>query len=296
VVRLRFTDSERDRTVGQFGPRAAAGHDRRYGTARPSGLAFGYAGLVRIWMLIGLLFVAACGPDTAETGPPNVLVAASANLDRAIPQLMEAFEAETGVQAVVSLGSTSNLTQQIENGAPFDVFLSADASHIDGLIASRIANAESRRVYARGRLVLWTVADSPLEITGPDVLLAPGVRFISIANPQFAPYGIAAYEALERLGYAERLKDKLVYGQSISMAHQYAASGNADIAITALSLAIDAGGKWVELDLALYSPIEQTLAVLSNAPHEQPARAFAEFLLGVEAQAILEKFGYAAGD
>lgn len=247
-------------------------------------------------MLVGLLCVAACGSTTTETEDRTVLVAAAANLDRAIPQLVAAFEAETGIQAVVSLGSTANLTQQIANGAPFDLFLSADTAQIDKLIGSRMADGASKRVYARGRLALWTLADSPLELDGPDVLVSSDVDFISIANPKFAPYGAAAYEALENLGYAERLKDKIVYGQSISMAHQYASSGNADVSITALSLALDTDGHWLELDGALYKPIEQAMAVMTGAPHEDSARAFAEFLMGSDAQTILEKFGYGAGD
>lgn len=247
-------------------------------------------------MLVGLLCVAACGSNTTESEDRTVLVAAAANLDRAIPQLVAAFEAETGIQAVVSLGSTANLTQQVANGAPFDLFLSADTAQIDKLIESRIADGASKRIYARGRLALWTLADSPLELAGADVLVSPDIEFISIANPKFAPYGAAAYEALENLGYAEQLKDKIVYGQSISMAHQYASSGNADVAITALSLALDSGGRWVELDSSLYKPIEQALAVMSGAPHDDSARAFADFLVGPNAQTILAKFGYGAGD
>jgi molybdate transport system substrate-binding protein len=257
---------------------------------------FGYAGLVRNWMLVGLLCVAACGSDTTESETPTVLVAAAANLDRAIPQLVAAFEAETGIQVVVSLGSTANLTQQIANGAPFDLFLSADTAQIDKLIGSRIADGASKRIYAQGRLALWTPTASTLELDGTAVLVSPDVEFISIANPKFAPYGAAAFEALENLGYATQLKDKIVYGQSISMAHQYASSGNADIAITALSLALDANGRWLELDSALYKPIEQGMVVMAGAPHKDSARQFAEFLRGSNAQAILAKFGYGAGD
>lgn len=251
---------------------------------------------MRAALLAGLLLVAACGSETSDSEAPSVLVAASANLDRAMPRLVEAFEEETGIQAIVSLGSTSNLTQQIEHGAPFDIFLSADTAHIDELIVSQFAESDSRYIYARGLLALWTLSDSPIELTGPEALLDPGVRFVSIANPGFAPYGAAAFEVLERLGYDEHLTDKIVYAQSISMAHQYAASGNADIAITALSLAVDSDGRWVEVDRSLYRPIEQALAVLSNAPHVQSAQAFASFLAGAEAQAILGRFGYEAGD
>lgn len=251
---------------------------------------------MRIALLAGLLLVAACGSETSDSEAPSVLVAASANLNRAMPQLVEAFEEETGIQTVVSLGSTANLTQQIEHGAPFDVFLSADSAHIDRLIASRFAESDSRYIYARGLLALWTLSNSPIELRGPEALLDPGVRFVSIANPGFAPYGAAAFEVLERLGYDELLTDKIVYAQSISMAHQYAASGNADIAITALSLAVDSDGTWTEVDRSLYSPIEQTLAVLSHAPHADSAHAFAAFIAGAEAQAVLGRFGYEAGD
>jgi len=210
--------------------------------------------------------------------------------------LVEDFESSSGVKAVVSLGSSSNLTQQIENGAPFDVFLSADAAHVDKLIAGGFVEPESEYVYARGRLALWARQESPLQLTGPEALIDPSVKYISIANPAFAPYGMAAEQALDRLGYQAQLKGKIVYAQNISMTQQYAASGNADIAVTALSLTTDSDGKSYELDAALYEPIEQALAVLVTALHKDSANRFAAYMKGPQAGAILEEFGYGPGD
>jgi len=246
--------------------------------------------------LAGLLALAAFGCGGSGEQGESVIVAAASNLDRAIPRLVEDFEAVSGLKAVVSLGSTSNLTQQIENGAPFDVFLSADAAHIDTLITGGFAEPESKYIYARGRLALWTRQESPLELTGPEALLDPSVKYVSIANPGFAPYGIAADQALDRLGYSDQLKGKIVYAQNIGMTQQYAASGNADIAVTALSLTKDSDGKSYELDAALYDPIEQALAVLVTALHKDAASEFAAYMKGSRAQTILDEFGYGPGD
>lgn len=246
--------------------------------------------------LAGLLLLAAFGCGGSSESGESVIVAAASNLDRAIPRLVEDFEAASGLKAVVSLGSTSNLTQQIENGAPFDVFLSADAAHVDTLIAGGFAEPDSKYVYARGRLALWARAESPLQLTGPEALLDSSVKYVSIANPGFAPYGIAAEQALERLGYSDRLKGKLVYAQNVSMTQQYAASGNADIAVTALSLTKDSDGKSYELDAALYDPIEQALAVLVTSLHKDAANRFAVYMRDSRARTILDEFGYGPGD
>lgn len=251
---------------------------------------------MRSWALVGVLILAACGCADSEAPDPTVVIAAAANLDRAIPRLVEGFEEASGVKAVVSLGSTSNLTQQIENGAPFDLFLSADTAHVDKLIDGGFADAASKRIYARGKLVLWIGPQSTLSLTGPEALLDPSVRFISMANPKFAPYGTAAMEVLDKLGYHEELTGKIVHAQSVSMAQQYAASGNVEIAMTALSLAIGSDGKWLELDSSLHQPIAQALAVVSRAPHKDLALQFVAYLNGPAGQAVLAEFGYTAGD
>jgi molybdate transport system substrate-binding protein len=244
----------------------------------------------------GLLLLAAFGCGGPSEAPEAVIVAAASNLDRAIPRLVEDFEASSGLKAVVSLGSTSNLTQQIENGAPFDIFLSADVAHVDKLIADGFAEPDSKHVYVRGRLALWARKDTALDLSGPEALLDPSVKYVSMANPGFAPYGIAAQQALDRLGYSDQLKGKIVYAQSISMTQQYAASGNADIAVTALALATESDGKTYQLDDALYEPIEQALAVLVTALHKDSAYRFAAYMNEPRARAILNEFGYGPGD
>ena len=251
---------------------------------------------MRRFYLAGLLLVATFGCGGTNEATEAVIVAAASNLDRAIPRLVEDFEVSSGLKAVVSLGSTSSLTQQIENGAPFDVFLSADAAHIDTLIAGGFAEADSKYIYAQGLLALWAREDALLELGGPEALLDPSVKYVSMANPAFAPYGIAAEQALDRLGYREQLKGKIVYAQNISLTQQYAASGNADIALTALSLATGSDGKVYELDAALYEPIEQALAVLVTALHKESAYRFAAYMGDSRARAILKEFGYGPGD
>lgn len=246
--------------------------------------------------LAGLLVLTSFGCGGSSEPGESVIVAAASNLDRAIPRLTADFEASSGLKAVVSLGSTSNLTQQIENGAPYDIFLSADAAHVDKLIAGGFAEPASKYVYGRGRLALWTRQESPLALTGPEILLDPSVKYVSIANPGFAPYGAAAEQALARLGYSDRLKGKIVYAQSVGMTQQDAESGSADIAVTALSLTKGSDGKSYELDAALHDAIEQTLAVLVTARHKDSANRFAAYLKEPRAQAILDEFGYGPGD
>jgi molybdate transport system substrate-binding protein len=218
-------------------------------------------------------------------------VAAAANLTKALDELDQAFRAESGIPVVPTYGATAQLTQQIENGAPIDVFLGADTTHVDQLITKGVAEPGSRAVYARGRLAIW--APQRADISSLQDLASPGVKTIGCAKPELAPYGAAAVQALQRAGLWEKVEPKLVYAQSISAAKQFADSGNAAASFTALSLVIVSGGHHVDVDQKLYDPIDQALCIVKASAHPAESRRFRDFLLGTAATEILTKYGYA---
>jgi molybdate transport system substrate-binding protein len=242
-------------------------------------------------------FLAGCASSRPDH--PSITVAAAANLVNAFETLARDFTRDSGTQVVLSFGSTAQLAQQIENGAPFDVFAAADTEHLDRLIAKGLIQPQSRRVYARGRLVLYTPPDSSIRELSD--LISSGVTFVSIAKPDYAPYGRAAVEALQSSGLWERLEPKVVYSQSVLMAKQLVDSGNASAGFVALSLVQrsepTAGqARWVEVDPALFSPIEQALGVVSESRNLAEAKRFAAFVAGPAGQETLQQFGYQAGD
>ena len=228
-----------------------------------------------------------CGVAT-QAVPPELHVAAASNLGRTLANLGAAFSTATGVQVVPSLGATAQLASQIENGAPFDLFLSADLEHVDSLVKTGAALPESRAIYARGRLAVWT-AGKP---TPRDARGLAEARIIAIAKPELAPYGAAAVEALHKLGYWDRLQSRVVYASSVSTAKQYADTGNADAAFTALSLVIAEPGHYFVIEETLHRPLDQALCIVRRAPQAALARRFADFVLGPPGRAILARSGY----
>lgn len=233
------------------------------------------------------LMALSCG-HPAETR--EVHVAAAANLRLALDEIANAFQSSTGIHLVATVGATAQLMQQIENGAPVDILLSADTAHVDQLIAKGVAYPASRAVYACGSLVLW--APQRPDITGLRDLASPQVRRVGCAKPELAPYGAAAVQALKKAGLWKAVEPKLVYGQSISVAKQFADSGNVAAAFTALALLHGVAGHYVKVDQHLYDPIEQALCIIKNNTEPDAARKFSAFLLGEAGQAILAKYGY----
>jgi molybdate transport system substrate-binding protein len=184
------------------------------------------------------------------------------------------------------------LAQQIDNGAPFDLFAAADTEHVDSLVATQKLTADSRAVYALGQLALWIPGGESSSIGDLKDLAAPKIRFIAVAQPALAPYGQAAVDALKNARLWEPLQRKIVYANSISMAKQLAATGNADAAFTAYSLVLHDRGMVLKVDPQLYRPIEQALAIVASTPQLEKAKQFRSFLLGPEGRAILAKNGY----
>jgi molybdate transport system substrate-binding protein len=223
-------------------------------------------------------------------------VAAAADLQFAMKDLAARFEKDTGTEILVSYGSSGNFSSQIENGAPFDVFFSADAFYPDRLIKSGAADAKSLVTYAQGHLVLWAPPGANLQLVqkGFAALQDPRVQKIAIANPEHAPYGRAAVAALQKAGLYERLKSKLVLGENISQAAQFAQSSSAEVGIIALSLtfaeSMKNGERW-EVPAEYYPAILQTAVVIHSSANKAAASAFLRFVASEEGRAILTKYG-----
>jgi len=236
--------------------------------------------------------LAACGnPKTTEPAA-KLTVAVAANLTDVFVAMAKTFREQTNIELVVSYGSTAQLAQQIENGAPFDFFAAADVEHVDDLVAKGKLQKESRTIYALGQLALWVPKGEDSDIHELKDLASNSVRFISIAQPKLAPYGAATVEALTKAGLWESIQAKTVYANSISQAKQAAASGNADAAFTAYSLVFREAGTVIKIDRRLYRPIEQALAITSSTRQLDAAQKLRAFLLGTEGQAILLENGY----
>jgi molybdate transport system substrate-binding protein len=238
--------------------------------------------------LLAAIFVAGCTRTPAPAPPNELHVAAAANLTRVLPELAAAFERDGGAHIVPSFGATAQLAQQIENGAPYDVFLAADTEHVNGLVKAGVGVGD--KIYALGKLAIWTPVHPPL--TGISDLAHADVRTIVIAKPELAPYGAAAVEALKNAGLWEQIQKKVVYAPSISVAKQFADTGNGDAAFTALALVVHEKGAWLPVDQRLYEPIEQSACLISASKNSREARAFITFLTTAEGQSILKKSGY----
>ena len=228
---------------------------------------------------------------TPPTPPAGELhVAAAANLTRALSELGAEYQRRVNVRIVPSYGATAQLAQQIENGAPFDVFMSADRRHVDQIAARGFALPDTAATYARGVLVLW--APRRPDVRNLEELDGPKNMVIVLARPELAPYGAASVEALKKMGLWDKLEKRVAYAPSISVAKQWADSGNGDVAFTAMALIVDEPGNYFLIDPGLYTPIDQEMCVLKNAANPATARAFEQFVLGGDAREILRRYGY----
>jgi molybdate transport system substrate-binding protein len=236
----------------------------------------------------------------AGASAQELKVAAAADLSAALQKIGPAFEKQTGIHISTSLGSSGNFFSQIQNGAPFDVFLSADLSYPEKLQEENRAEPGSLVRYARGRLVVWVPNSSTIKIERDDIssLKSPSVSKISIANPEHAPYGRAAVAALVHYKLYDKVKSKLVMGENVSQAAQFAQSGNADVALIALSLAVSdsmAGkGRYVVLAQESYPPLVQAGVVVNSSKNKQQAQRFLDFLISADAQKVLRQYGFEA--
>ena len=243
--------------------------------------------------VLGLVCMACPSVAAATDAAPPLRIAAAADLAPAMRDLIALHRERTQREATVTLGSSGLLAKQIEQGAPFDVFFSANVAFVDRLIGQKLGVAESRALYARGRIVLWSRAGG---IQPPDSLRdLTDARFkrIAIANPEHAPYGLAAQQALQKLGLWDSVRDRLVFGENVGQTLQFAQTGNAEVAVVALSLAIATQqGSWALLDDQLHQPIDQGLMVVAASADVPGASVFAGLVTGTDGRAILQRYGF----
>ena len=244
-----------------------------------------------VWGLIALWLVA-CTSPTGTPAPEPLVVSAASDLILAFGELGPLYEQETGTPVVFNFGSTGKLAQQIDQGAPVDLFAAANISFVNDLAARGRVLPDSVQLYARGRLTLWTRADADFTVETLEDLLRPEVRRVAIANPEHAPYGMAAREALQSAGVWEGVQPKLVLGENVRQTLQFAETGDADVAIVALSLSIPSDGRWTLIPENLHTPIEQALAVVADSPRQAQARQFAAFINGPRGRPIMRKYGF----
>jgi molybdate transport system substrate-binding protein len=251
-------------------------------------------------LALAVVSLTGCGRAPAPSqGQAEVRVAAAADLKFALDEVVAEFhEQHPEIKVSVSYGASGNFFAQLSNKAPFDLFLSADVEYPRRLIRAGLASEEDEFVYAVGHLVVWVPKDSPLELDrlGARALLDPRVRKVAIANPRHAPYGRAALAALKKLGVYDGIKDRIVNGENVAQAAQFAESGAADAGVIALSLALsprlrDRGRYW-EVPLDAYPRLEQGGVILSWARDRDAALALRAFLSGRRGKSVLKRYGF----
>ena len=240
-------------------------------------------------LLLCLLAAAQAGAQAGE-----LRVAAASDLTRAFGEISRAYERQTGQKVTVIFGASGQLAKQIENGAPFDVFASANEGYVDQLDKKRRLAPGTKQIYAQGKLVLWARKDGPPLPGMLAELAAPRYARIAIANPGSAPYGLLAKQALQTVKLWDMIRSKIVTGENVQQAYQFAASGNADVAFVSRALVSDGVGTFKAVPDDLYPPLPQALAVLQSSPQPAQAKRFAAFVAGKDGQAILRKYGFEA--
>lgn len=247
------------------------------------------------FIVCAVLLSISCHPPTAQntqSDSSELIVAAAANLTDAFVEIGARFTSETGIRAVFSFGATADLSKQIENGAPFDVFAAADTAHIELLEREGLLTPGTRALYARGRLVMWLPPGSTLKVGRIEDITAKPFERIAIAKPDVAPYGQATVESLQALGIWSQIEAKVVYAQNVSQAKQYAATGNVEVAFIPLALVKPGEGNYIEVSEQLHRPIDQALGIIKASSKQAAATQFVSFLMSREGQELLSKHGY----
>ena len=230
-------------------------------------------------------------------GAQSITVAAAADLQFAMKDVATQFQQQTGKEVKLIYGSSGNFFQQLQNGAPFDMFFSANLDYPKRLESTGLTEPGSYYEYAKGRIVIWVPKDSKLDLSsGVGVLLNPSIKKIAIANPQHAPYGQAAVAAMQKEGMYEKVKDKFVLGENISQTASFVVSGSADVGIVALSLALSPNlkdnGRYFEIPSVDYPPIQQACVILSSSQHKETARQFLSFIKSAGAADTMKGYGF----
>jgi molybdate transport system substrate-binding protein len=227
----------------------------------------------------------------------DIMIAAASDLNFAFKELVAEYEKTSGNHVKLSLGSSGNFYAQIQNGAPFDLYFSADIGYPKKLEEAGLVVPGSLYPYAVGRIVLWAGNGSHLDLSkGLEILREPTIKKIAIANPKHAPYGRAAVAAMEHFKVYDQVRDKLILGENISQAAQFIESGACDAGIVALSLALapamKAAGQYWEIPASAHSPLEQGAVILKQSKNPEVAKQFLEFIKGPSGQEIMKRYGF----
>jgi molybdate transport system substrate-binding protein len=227
----------------------------------------------------------------------EITIAAAADLQFAMQDITTRFQKETGKTVKVIYGSSGNFFQQIQNGAPFDIFFSANLDYAKRLDEAELAEPGSYYPYAKGKIVIWVRNESKLNLdSGIQVLLDPSIKKIAVANPQHAPYGQAAVAAMQKANIYEKIKDKFVLGENISQTASFVVSGSADVGIVALALALSPNmkdkGRYAEVPSDEYPPIEQASVIVKSSKNKDAARQFLLFVRTAAIADVLRSYGF----
>jgi molybdate transport system substrate-binding protein len=249
---------------------------------------------MRSALVVVLVVAGACSPN--KPSDHRVRVAAAADLARAFPELAKEFKTRTGITLELEFGSSGLLAKQIEQGAPFSLFAAANREYVDQVVKAGRCNAATAHSYARGRIVVWT----PSGVVAParlEDLADPRFRKVAIANPEHAPYGRAAQQALEKTGVWPQIQDRIVLGENVQATMVYARDHNADAAVIALSLAlVTEGGAYLPIDPLLHAPLDQGMVVCGDGEDAKVAQRFAEFVNSKEGREVMTRYGFVLPD
>ncbi len=243
--------------------------------------------LVGLSLFAGLVVLSSC-----RQGQESLTVSAAADLTEAFGEIGQRFTAETGIVVSFNFGSTGQLARQIEQGAPVDLFAAANLGFVEDLERKGWLLPETRRLYGLGRIVIWTRNGGEPKIERLEDLRQPWVKRIAIANPEHAPYGMAAREAIESAGLLAELSPRLVPAENVRQALHYGETGNVEAAIVALSLCRPGVGRWVLVPAELHRPLDQALAVVTRTRHREAALHFADFVMSPTGRSILGRYGF----
>lgn len=249
---------------------------------------------MRSCSVLAVVALAACSSRSGASR--KVRIAAASDLQKAFTELGKEFEDKTKVSPEFNFGSSGLLAKQIEQGAPFFLFAAANKDFVAQVVATGRCDGTTARLYARGKIVVWTASGGPAPVKLED-LAKPEFRRIAIANPEHAPYGRAAKQALEKAGIWSQIEPRLVLGDNIQATMLYAKEHNVDAAIVALSLAVVTdGGTSLPIDPASYDPLDQQLVVCGAGEEADAARQFADFVSSREGREVMSRYGFQLPD
>jgi molybdate transport system substrate-binding protein len=244
-------------------------------------------------LVVSVTIICVCELCAAQ----SITVAAAADLQFAMQDIAAQFQKETGKEVKLIYGSSGNFFQQLQNGAPFDMFFSANLDYPKKLESAGLTEPGSYYEYAKGKIVVWVSKDSKLDLSsGLQALLNPSIKKIAVANPQHAPYGQAAVAAMQKEGIYDKVKDKLVLGENISQTASFVMSGSADVGIVALSLTLSPNmkddGRYVEVPAGEYPPIKQASVILRYSKDKETAKQFLSFIKTAAVADTLKRYGF----